>query len=169
MYGGVLIAMAVVGTIVFASFQRSAQAQSSSPAFTAGPSLPFPRLATGQHIGHGWFPSIGKRGSFTIDVRVRDAGTLPIKRIRSWRFSSFVTPLTGQYAQVTGGGRRIVAGGHQASWYTRLFGRVSRPGGAKQRVIITFKGRPKGVFVLRPLEPGVLKRDSGTYHSFGTG
>jgi hypothetical protein len=172
MYGGVLIAMAVVGTIVFASFQRSAQAQSSSPAFTAGPSLPFPRLATGQHIGHGWFPSIGKRGSFTIDVRVRDAGTLPIKRIRSWRFGSLYpqAPMTtGQYVQVTGGGRRIVAGGHQASSYTRLFGRVSRPGGAKQRVIISFKGRPKGVFVLRPLEPGVLKRDSGTYHSFGTG
>ena len=63
----------------------------------------------------------------------------------------------------------MVSGGHQAAWYARLFGWVSRPGGAKQRVLITLKGRPNGVFVLRPLEPGVLKRDSGTQHSFGTG
>ncbi len=39
--------MAVVGSIVFASFQRSAQSQSTSPAFTAGPSLPSHRVATG--------------------------------------------------------------------------------------------------------------------------
>jgi hypothetical protein len=175
MYGGVLVSMAVVGTIVFASFQRPAQSQSSSPAFTAGASPPFYPVAIGGHIGHGWFPSKGKRGSFTIDVRVRDSGTLPIKRIPSWRFADFDLPgppllaPTGQYAEVTGGGRRIVAGGHQAGAYTRLFGRVSRPGGAKQRVIITFKGAPNGVFVVRPLEPGVLKRDSGTHYSFGTG
>ncbi len=165
--------MAVVGAIVFAGFQRPAQSQSNSPAFTAGPSLSFYPVAIGQHIGHGWFPSKGKRGSFTIDVRVRNSGTPPGKQTRSWRFTAFDLPgllaPTGQYAEITGGGRRIVAGGHQAGAYTRLFGRVSRPGGAKQRVIITFKGRPKGVFVLRPLEPGALKRDSGTQHSFGTG
>jgi hypothetical protein len=172
MYGGVLISVAVVGTIVFASFQRSAQSQSTSPPFTAGPSLPSYRLATGEHIGHGWYPSKGKRGSFILDVRVRDSGTLPIKQTRSWVFGSLYpqAPITtGQYTQVTGGGRRIVSGGHQAGSYTRLFGRVSRPGGAKQRVLIKFKGRPNGVFVLTPLEPGVLKRDSGTYHTFGTG
>ena len=113
--------MAVVGALVFAGFQRPAQSQSSSPAFTAGPSLPFYPVAIGGHIGHGWFPSKGKRGSFTIDVRVRDSGTLPIKRIPIWRFSGFDLPgppllaPTGQYAQVTGGGRRIVAGGHQAA------------------------------------------------------
>ena len=39
---------------------------------------------------------------------------------------------------------------------------MTRPGEAKQRVVITMKGRPKGVFVLTPLQPGVLKRDSGT-------
>ena len=72
MYGGVLISMAVVGAIVFASFQRPAQSQSTSPAFTAGPSLPSYRLAAGEHIGHGWFPSKGKRGSFTLDLWVRD-------------------------------------------------------------------------------------------------
>jgi hypothetical protein len=172
MYGGVLIAMAVVGTLVFASFQRPAQSQSNSPAFTAGPSLPFYPVAIGQHIGHGWYPSKGKRGSFILDVRVRDSGTLPIKQTRSWVFGSLypqAPTTTGQYTQVTGGGRRIVSGGHQAGSYTRLFGRVSRPGGAKQRVLMKFKGRPNGVFVLTPLEPGVLKRDSGTYHTFGTG
>jgi hypothetical protein len=164
--------MAVVGAIVFAGFQRPAQSQSSSPEFTAGVSLPSYRFATGEHIGHGWFPSKGKRGRFTLDLWVRDYGTLQMKRTGGWRFAKF--PLagptgTGQYAQVTGGGRRIVAGGHKAGAYARLFGWVSRPGGAKQRVLITLTGRPKGVFVLRPLEPGVLKRDSGTQHSFGTG
>ena len=158
----VLVAAVVLTTVAAAS-----------PTFTAGPSLPSYRLATGEHIGHGWFPSKGKRGSFTLDLRVRDSGTLPIKRTRSWRFASFDTPArlapTGQYAQITGGGGRLVSGGHQAGSYARLFGRVSRPGGAKQQVIITLKGRPNGVFVLRPLEPGVLKRDSGTQHSFGTG
>jgi hypothetical protein len=171
MYGGVLLSIAVVGTLVFASFQRPAQSQSNSPAFTAGPSLPFYPVAIGQHIGHGWFPSKGQRGSFTVDVRVRDSGTLPIKRTRSWVFGSYplVSVTTGQYTQVTGGGGRIVSGGHLAGAYARFFGRVSRPGGAKQRVLIKFKGRPNGVFVLTPLEPGVLKRDSGTYHTFGTG
>ena len=175
MYGGVLISMAVVGTLVFANFQQPAQSQSSSPAFTAGASLPFYPVAIGGRIGHGWFPSKGKRGSFTIGRAGARPGTLPIKRIPRWRFAGFDCPgppllaPTGQYAQITGGGRRIVAGGHQATSYTRLFGRVSRPGGAKQRVIIAFKGAPNGVFVVRPLEPGVLKRDSGTQYSFGTG
>src|SRR5262245_48662521 len=113
MYGGILIVMAVVGTIVFASFQRSAQSQGASPAFTAGPSFPSYRLAAGEHIGHGWFPSRGKRGSFVVDLRVRDSGTVPIKRIRSWRFGGLIqdgvqVAMTGQYARITGGGRRIV-------------------------------------------------------------
>jgi hypothetical protein len=165
MYGGVLISMAVVGTLVFASFQRPAQSQSTSPAFTAGASFPSHRLAITEHIEHGWFPSKGKRGSFTVELRFGSSGT------RSWRLRSFDPQLamTGQYAQITGGGGRFPAGGHQAAWYARLFGRVSRPGGAKQRVLITLKGKPNGVFVLTPLEPGVLKRDSGTQRSFETG
>jgi hypothetical protein len=174
MYGGVLVSMAVVGTIVFASFQRSAQSQSTSPAFTAGPSLPSYRVATGEHSGHLWMPSKGKRGSFTVELRTTSSCTLPIKRTRSW----FLRPkaygpqgadATGQYARISGGGGRLFSGGHQAAWYARVFGVVSRPGAAKQRVLITLKGRPNGVFVLTPLEPGVLKRDSGTQHSFGTG
>jgi len=169
MYGGVLICMAVVGTIVFASFQRSAQSQSISPAFTATADLPSYRFAAGEHIEHGWFPSVGKRGSFTVELRFGSSGT------RSWRmrrtsFDPQLTPaMTGQYAQITGGGDRFQAGGHQAAWYARLFGSVSRPGAAKQRVVITLKGRPNGVFVLTPMEPGVLKRDSGTQRSFETG
>ena len=169
MYGGILISMAVVGTIVFASFQRSAQSQSTSPAFTAGPSLPSHRVAANEHSGHLWLPSEGKRGSFTVEMRVTTSGTLPIKRTRSWWVRSFDTPMTGQYAGITGGRGRLSSGGHQAGWYARLFGTVSRPGAAKQRVLITLKGRPHGVFMLTPLEPGVLKRDSGTQHSFGTG
>ena len=39
---------------------------------------------------------------------------------------------------------------------------MTRPGEAPQRVVITEKGRPFGVFVLTPLQPGILKRDSGT-------
>ena len=31
---------------------------------------------------------------------------------------------------------------------------MTRPGEAKQRVVITMKGRPQGVFVLTPLEAG---------------
>ena len=176
MYGGVLVSMAVVGTIVFASFQRSAHSQSTSPAF-AGASLPSYRLATSQHTAHFWFPSKGKRGSFTIELRSVSSGTLPIKSTGSWQFRptapTFFDPqlnsVTWQYAQVTGGGVRPRGSGHQATWHTRLVGVVSRPGAVKQGVRITLKGRPNGVFVLTPLEPGVLKRDSGTQHSFQTG
>ncbi len=48
------------------------------------------------------------------------------------------------------------------AWHARLEGFVTRPGEAPQRVVITEKGRPFGVFVLTPLQPGILKRDSGT-------
>jgi hypothetical protein len=170
MYGGILIVVAVVGAIVFASFQRSAQSQ-NSPALPAGVNLPSYRLAASEHISHFWLPSKGKRGSFAIDVPGREG-----RRIRSWRLWG-VDPLlgpgrgfmTGQYARITGGGDRVWSGGHQAAWSARYVGSVSRPGGAKQRVVITFKGRPNGTFVLTPLEPGVLKRDSGTQSSFATG
>ena len=59
----ILFALAAAALVVFVG---------TSPAFTAGASLPSHRLATGQHIGHGWFPSKGKRGSFTLDLRVRE-------------------------------------------------------------------------------------------------
>ena len=77
---------------------------------------------------------------------------------------------TGQYVEVTGRGRVVRIGGHKQAWSARLEGFVTRPGEAKQRVVITMKGRPEGVFVLTPLEPGVLKRDSGTLvYTYATG
>ena len=36
------------------------------------------------------------------------------------------------------------------------------PDAAKQRVAISMKDPENGTFVLRPLQPGTLKRDSGT-------
>ncbi len=48
------------------------------------------------------------------------------------------------------------------AWHARLVGLVTRPGEDTQRVVITEKGGVEGVFVLTPLEPGILKRDSGT-------
>ena len=36
------------------------------------------------------------------------------------------------------------------------------PDAAKQRVAISMKNPGNGTFVLRPLQPGTLKRDSGT-------
>ncbi len=91
---------------------------------------------------------------------------------RGWRLpperGSFdLAPATGQYAHVTGRGRIVRIGGHAQAWHARLEGFVTRPGEAKQRVVITMKGRPKGVFVLTPLQPGILKRDAGTYEHTG--
>ena len=154
----------VVAVAVLAAAVTLTSIAVASPAYTAGPSL-----APNEHIEHGWFPSKGKRGSFTVELRFGSSGT------RSWRlrpkatFDPQLNSVTGQYAQITGGGGgRFPAGGHQAAWYARLFGTVSA-GAAKQRVLITLKGKPNGVFVLTPLEPGVLKRDSGTQSSFETG
>ena len=108
------------------------------------------------------------------------SGSCPLgRRPRTWRLvlefspapdaSSTVAP-TGQYVQVTGRGRVVRIGGHKQGWSARLEGFVTRPGEAKQRVVITMKGRPQGVFVLTPLEPGVLKRDSGTLtYTYATG
>ena len=107
----------------------------------------------------------GKRGSFS--VRTLSNRTAP----RTWRLVLEFSPApdvsstvaaTGQYVHVTGRGRVVRIGGHKQGWSARLEGFVTRPGEAKQRVVITMKGRPQGVFVLTPLEPGVLKRDSGT-------
>jgi hypothetical protein len=77
---------------------------------------------------------------------------------------------TGQYVRVTGRGRVVRIGGHKQGWSARLEGFVTRPGEAKQPVVITMKRRPEGVFVLIPREPGVLKRDSGTLiYTYATG
>ena len=171
--------MAVVGTIVFASFQRSAQSQSTSRRsrlVEASPPNASPPAST---AGISGCPLKGKRGSFTVELRTTSSsGTLPLNRTRSWwlRPKGGTGPegadATNQYARISGGGGRLVSGGHQAGWYAAPL-RVGFPvlGGAKQRVLITLKGRPNGVFVLRPLEPGIAlgQGDSGTQHSYGTG
>jgi hypothetical protein len=124
------------------------------------------------HVQRGFYPSEGKRGSFTVRLLSSSAGGGPI--IWSWRivpapglFEESSVLATGQYAHLTGRGQIVHIGGHAQAWNARLEGFVTRPGAAKQRVVITMKGRPNGVFVLTPLQPGVLKRDSGTLRHTG--
>ena len=131
-------------------------------------------LATGllgngkPHVADSVFPSDGKRGSFTVHILViSDAGELT----RSWRIvpEPMGTPSpTGQYVKVSGRGRILRLGGRAQAWHAGIVGFVSRPGETKQRVLITMKGRPEGVFVLSPLQPGFLKRDTGTQKYAGT-
>ena len=120
-----------------------------------------------QHFKRSFFDSEGKRGSFHVRILSN----------RSWRIvpetatdGASTVASTGQYVQVTGRGRVVRIGDHAQAWHAHLDGFVTRPGEARQRVVITMKGRPEGVFVLTPLEPGVLKRDSGTLtYSHATG
>jgi len=123
------------------------------------------------HVQRSFYTSEGKRGSFTVRILfMSDAAGDPT---RGWRILPEpgwygVVPATGQYVQVTGRGPIVRMGGHAQAWNARLVGFMSRPGEAKQRVVITMKGRPKGVFVLTPLQPGILKRDSGTHERTAT-
>ena len=41
------------------------------------------------------------------------------------------------------------------------------PDATQQRVAINVKVRPEGTFVLTPLRPGAIKRDSGTFRAAG--
>ena len=122
------------------------------------------------HVQTGYFSSEGKRGSFTVRILfMRDAGGEQARRWSIVPEAPANASSTGQYAQVTGRGRIVRIGGHAQAWSARLEGFVTRPGEAKQRVVVTMKGRPQGVFVLTP-QPGVLKRDSGTLtYRFTTG
>ena len=124
------------------------------------------------HVARGFYPSEGKRGSFTVRLVHMDDGAG--NGTSEWRIvpePTLGTPApTGQYVHVSGRGRILRIGGHAEAWHAGLVGFVSRPGEAKQRVVITMKGRPQGVFVLTPLQPGFLKRDSGTRENhWGTG
>ena len=125
-------------------------------------------LGIGTPVGDALYAMRGKRGSFFLrDISITDAGD----RSQGWRIE--VVPgdaregfsSSGQYARVTGRGRE---GGLRAIrspglWQARLEGFVTRPGEATQRIVITVKGGVQGVvFVLTPLQPGILKRDSGT-------
>jgi hypothetical protein len=120
-------------------------------------------LGYGTRGGEALHAMQGKRGSFFLrEVSITDVGD----RSRGWRIEVVPGPApgglasTGQYAHVTGHGRYVPIRSPR-SW--RLEGFVTRPGEATQRVVITEKGGDvQGVFVLTPLEPGILKRDSGT-------
>ncbi len=135
-------------------------------------------FGNGSHPGErNNFAIEGKRGSFSVRI-IGSSGHEPM---RTWRLvleplpwsdisSTVALAPTGQYVQVTGRGRVVRIGGHKQGWSARLEGFVTRPGEAKQRVVITMKGRPEGVFVLAPLETGVLERDSGTLtYTYATG
>ena len=124
-------------------------------------------FGSGTHGGGGPHDMEGKRGSFFLrDVRIIDAAG---NRSRGWRIEvpapGDTVASTGQYSQVTGRGRYVGLRPNRtvSAWHARLEGFVTRPGEATQRVVITMKGRPLGVFVLTPQQPGILKRDSGTF------
>jgi hypothetical protein len=117
------------------------------------------------HVERSNYSIEGKRGNFRLRILFTD-------QARSWRIvpEPGTEAATGQYAHVTGRGRIVELGGHAQAWHARLEGFVTRPGEAKQRVVITMKGRPQGPFVLAPLHPGLLKRDSGTHtYRYSTG
>ena len=122
-------------------------------------------FANGPHVERNFFSSEGTRGSFAVRLLFMS------DRTRGWRIvpgPTLGTPSpTGQYVHVSGRGRIVRVGGHAQAWHARLEGFVTRPGEAKQRVVITMEGRPKGVFALTPLQPGFLKRDSGTSEYLG--
>ena len=126
-------------------------------------------FGNGTRGGGNFHDMEGKRGSFFLhDFSITDAAG---NRSRRWRIEVVPGPAflgnlasTGQYAQVTGRGRYVGFRPIRSPrlWHARLEGFVTRPGEATQRVVITEKGGLQGVFVLTPLQPGILKRDSGT-------
>ena len=111
------------------------------------------------HVVHARILCEGERGTFYVELRFPNTGT------RSWK----VVPVVGPYAQITGGGRIPRVGGHARAWRARLEGFLTLRNGARQRVVITIKGRPDGGFELTPLQPGILRRDSGTQSSAWSG
>jgi hypothetical protein len=104
------------------------------------------------------FERAGRKGDLDLNLLFRSVGP------RTWK----VVNGTGQYARITGGGRVPQVGGRGRAHSARLVGFLTRPGAAKQRVAITIKGRPNGVFVLTPLQTGVLRRDSGAASFVGS-
>jgi hypothetical protein len=126
-------------------------------------------LGFGSRPGDALHTLDGKRGSFFL----RDDAYPDEDRSRGWRIE--VVPRlaqgglasSGQYAHVTGSGWYVRFRPMRSPRLPRLEGIVTRPGEATQRIVITEKlitekRGVRGVFVLTPLEPGILKRDSGT-------
>jgi hypothetical protein len=127
-------------------------------------------LGFGSRPAEALYTLQGKRGSFFLrDEPILETKDLP----RRWRIE--VVPRvaqgalasSGQYSHVTGSGWYVQFRPIRSPRLPRLVGFVTRPGEAAQRIVITEKLIPekrgvRGVFVLTPLEPGILKRDSGT-------
>lgn len=123
-------------------------------------------LGIGAPGGDALYAMHGKRGSFFLrEVSITDTGD----RSRDWRIE--VVPGSapgafasrGQYSDVTGRGGKGGLRPLGTPTHARLEGFVTRPGEATQRIVITVKGGVQGVvFVLTPLQPGILKPDSGT-------
>jgi len=132
----------------------------------------------------------GMRGRFQLRLSIPWTDRSGVTS-RTWKlaFGDDVTDLprgphfkhgTGQYAQVTGGGRwhpdLVIRAGTKV-YVRQLWGAITS-GGTKQRVLITLEGggpytapgrsNPR-TFVLRPLERGPLKADSGSQRSDGFG
>src|SRR5262245_48361040 len=120
-------------------------------------------LGESKHVYHGVLPAQGKMGDVTIHLMFGSTRRWEIRPV------AFVPggggPPSGQYVDVTGGGRVVQVGGHQQSWRARLEGFVARAGSAKQRVVVIIRGRPNGFFVIRPLQDGAVHADSGSQSS----
>jgi hypothetical protein len=163
-YVGVVVAAAVIATVIVATLEGPSTT-GGTPLAAGGSSAPaarVPPLTPGVSVRD--FRLRGKQGRLTISiVWWRDRGTgfwnvhgrPPDQDLRS-----------GQYDALGGAkGKHVEAGGHASGWYARLVGLAIPYHAPKQRVVIKLKGRPEGTFVLIPMEPGVLKRDSGTQSS----
>jgi hypothetical protein len=164
--GGVLVVFVVVAMGLLSL--KGPASSPSSLAAAAGPGAPGPQsIAYHQHVYVGTFDLQGKRGNVMVYVHFESSGR------RSWQIGRSKSlnvrqAQTGQYRSIGFAfGERVQAGGHAGEWYARLFGVVTakRQPAIKQRVRIELRGRPSGTFTLIPIEPGFLKRDSGTQSS----
>ena len=165
MYGGIVLALAVVGGILFATL-RPPSSESGSPAVVASPSFPVSGVAVSQNRSVALFRLKGERGNLALSI------AFPATYPRFWNIHgggqfSGLDLRSGQYDPLVGGkGKHVELGGHASGWYARLVGFVvPKDRGPKQHVVIKLKGRPSGTFTLFPTEPGVVKRDSGTQTS----
>jgi hypothetical protein len=155
MYAGVLLLSAVFGVVAFSALQGPGTSASGSPAVSAGPGTPVVRVVADEHVYHGEFDLVGKKGSLHISLRFGSTTG------RTWK----IGPGSGWYRQIRGSGKGFQAGGHASSWYGRIRGFVTTHNGSRQRVVIELNGRPDGTYVLTPRSDGLLRRDFGSQSS----
>src|SRR5262245_54067236 len=137
-YGGVVLSVAAIGALSFATLRGPSTSASGAPALLAGPSSPVVRVLADEHIYHGEFDLDGKRGGVHISLRFGSATG------RTWK----IGPGVGQYRKISGTGKGFQAGGHASEWYGGLTGFITTHEGSRQRVVIELSGRPDGTFVL---------------------